>query len=530
MTPKPIHIGTEPQHILTFRRLTYKPWTALGEFIDNSTSSYDANRPVLDKAFADDGVDSLVVKVVYGTDQDGDTLRIRDNAMGMSHDELRKALRIGMPPATDQYRSKYGMGMKTAACWFGDKWTVTTSKLGETGGHQIEVDVARIALGDDDLRYRFLPDYKTSDHFTIIEISPLRQTIRKRTLSKVKEWLSSMYRLDLSGPADPTQGKPSMRLFYNENQIEAFSVKDENLLLDPSQKSYKKEFSFNLGALEKGKDRLVSGWVGILSHGGRPKAGFSVFSSGRMVRGYPEAWRPSGLFGQTQGSNDLVNQRLVGEITLTNFVETMTKDDINWNGDEEDRVSDLITEFALDYKKIAQQYRSTMDDERGPSALDEKVALEALEDELNSTEFKETIASSGIIPDQGLLEKEQELLRKKLEEVQKFDVIVDVTDFKAHVKINGELTPTEPYMVWRQSADGKNFYVSMNMHHPIRESFEGSSDLLLFLRLCAYEAVAEYLAGRDLERVRPEVVRQIKSKLMSVRHNMDQSHGEEKSA
>ena len=98
------------------------------------------------------------------------------------------------------------------------------------------------------------------------------------------------------------------------------------------------------------------------------------------------------------------------------------------------------------------------------------------------------------------------------------------------MKINGELTPTEPYMVWRQSADGKNFYVSMNMHHPIRESFEGSSDLLLFLRLCAYEAVAEYLAGRDLERVRPEVVRQIKSKLMSVRHNMDQSHGEEKSA
>lgn len=43
-------------------------------------------------------------------------------------------------------------------------------------------------------------------------------------------------------------------------------------------------------------------------------------------------------------------------------------------------------------------------------------------------------------------------------------------------------------------------------------------------------AVAEYLAGRDLERVRPEVVRQIKSKLMSVRHNMDQSHGEEKRA
>jgi len=525
MSNTPILMGTEPDHILTFRRLTYKPWTALGEFIDNSTSSYRANRPILDKQFKAEGVDGLIVKVVFDQDTNGQhVLRITDNAMGMSHDELTNALKIGKRPAENMFRSKYGMGMKTAACWFGNNWAITTSKMGEAGAHQIEVDVERVAAGDMDLRYKFLPDYKESDHFTKIEIRELQQGIVGRTIRKVKDFLSSMYRVDLS----PIEGDASMELWYNDVKIDGAAFKEEEFLKDPQGTPYKKQFAFELGPKDKGgRDRTVRGWVGVLARGSRAKAGFSIFSSERMVRGWPDSWRPEDLYGQLLGSNDLINQRLVGEIYLEGFIETMAKDDINWQGDEEDRISEELKKIADDYRKAAQKYRHSDDDERGPSPFDTKVALEALAEELNSIEFREFVNNPVPLPGDGLLKAEQDLLKQQLEKVQKFDLVVAVGDWSAHVKVDSDLTPDQPYMVWSQSADGSKFYVEMNTHHPIRETFQSPSDLVLFLRLCAYEAMAEYLVQRGQNRIQPDAIRKMKSNLMSMRHQMDQSDSED---
>ena len=70
----------------------------------------------------------------------------------------------------------------------------------------------------------------------------------------------------------------------------------------------------------------MQGWVGILAKGSRAAAGFSILQADRVVRGWPDAWRPSSLYGQLQGSNDLVNQRLVGEIHLDGFDVSHTKE------------------------------------------------------------------------------------------------------------------------------------------------------------------------------------------------------------
>ena len=47
----PFNIG--PNVILSYKRLDYKIWYALAEFIDNSTQSYISNRKVLEKAHAE---------------------------------------------------------------------------------------------------------------------------------------------------------------------------------------------------------------------------------------------------------------------------------------------------------------------------------------------------------------------------------------------------------------------------------------------------------------------------------------------
>jgi hypothetical protein len=78
------------------------------------------------------------------------------------------------------------MGMKTAACWFGDRWTVRTKKLGESEEYFIEVDVERVADGNNELPLTRTPK-DTSAHYTIVEIHSLNRRLVGQTLKKVPQ-------------------------------------------------------------------------------------------------------------------------------------------------------------------------------------------------------------------------------------------------------------------------------------------------------------------------------------------------------
>ena len=105
-----VRIG--PETVRSYKRLAYEAWWALAEFIDNSTQSYFSNRPALDKSYAkSDGR----FEVLINYDRDNDTIRITDTAMGMSLEELSRAVNIGTPPPDTTGRSEFGMGLKTAA-------------------------------------------------------------------------------------------------------------------------------------------------------------------------------------------------------------------------------------------------------------------------------------------------------------------------------------------------------------------------------------------------------------------------------
>ena len=55
-----VNLVIEPESILTYKRLTYYPWTALAELIDNSTTSYALNKDALDSAYRAEGADERV--------------------------------------------------------------------------------------------------------------------------------------------------------------------------------------------------------------------------------------------------------------------------------------------------------------------------------------------------------------------------------------------------------------------------------------------------------------------------------------
>src|SRR5205807_1418508 len=144
----------------------------------------------------------------------------------------------------------------------------------------------------------------------------------------------------------------------------------EKLLTSRDGARYKKDFEFQVDG------KRVHGWVGILAQGSRETAGFSIIHCGRMIRGYPDSWRPTSLYGQLLGSNDLVNQRLIGEVHLDEFEVSHTKDDILWLGDQEEEVERGLKQNCADYREAAKDYRKYKQDQRGPTEIETNTAID----------------------------------------------------------------------------------------------------------------------------------------------------------
>src|SRR3954447_10293794 len=95
---------TPPTNVYaTFGRLNYTPWHAIAEFVDNATQSYFAGRKRL-------GIEALPELKVQIQHKHGDSLDVRDNAVGMTAEELGRALRLSTPPSDVSGRSEFGMG------------------------------------------------------------------------------------------------------------------------------------------------------------------------------------------------------------------------------------------------------------------------------------------------------------------------------------------------------------------------------------------------------------------------------------
>src|SRR5438067_2175245 len=117
------------------RHLNYKPWYALAEFVDNALQSFLANRARL-------GGDGARLRVAITLDPNLPArLVIRDNAAGIEQAVYPRAFRPAEVPADRSGLSEFGMGMKSAACWFAGQWRVRTSALDELVEKTVVFDI-----------------------------------------------------------------------------------------------------------------------------------------------------------------------------------------------------------------------------------------------------------------------------------------------------------------------------------------------------------------------------------------------------
>lgn len=483
--------------ISAYSRLNYNMWYALAEFIDNSTQSRTNYDHTIDEVLRTEGT-PLVVTIDYN--KMSRTLVIEDNSIGMTKDDLINALKIAIPTKDSKGRSKYGIGMKTAACWIGRKWQVVTTEWSSDEEWTATIDVDAIAKGG-----KIPLDGKKIDsgvHYTKIVITDLHRNFQKRTEEAVRSYLGSMYRYDLAAG--------QLQIIFNGEPILAFGMDDVLYDTDATGKPLKMDIP-----PKEINGKTVTGWIAVMLKGGRKYGGFSLFQNRRQIEGYPDAWKPKTIFGgvDDEGANNLIVQRLTGLIELDpKFEVSHTKDKILFEGDDEEELENYLKEISSDYRKYADTRRRTVGSAWNPDKI--KAMAKALEAEFSSPEFRDALNTAILPPLESILSTNLKQAASLTEDEQIGEYQV-TSELKVILSMQ-QKSENDRYLTIVASAEPGTVHVIINGLHPYYCNLESDIASEECLRQYVHDAIAEYKVSKLESRLNPDSVRRFKDDLLRV--------------
>ena len=135
-----VSIRPQVTMLSVLKYLEYETWFALAEFIDNAIASYLKNKIAL----KDVEGDNYKLEVRIEINESDNKITIRDNAAGIGQSDYSRAFRAAEIPPDNTGLSEFGMGMKSAACWFADSWCVTSTSLNEDTEKKVCFDMKKI--------------------------------------------------------------------------------------------------------------------------------------------------------------------------------------------------------------------------------------------------------------------------------------------------------------------------------------------------------------------------------------------------
>lgn len=468
MDKKVTQLNIQPQAgiIGVFSRLNYKPWYAIAEFVDNSTQSFYTYERVMRQ----NGITSINVDINY--DFEKDILTIKDDAYGMEINDFHRAIKVDSIPENQGGRNEFGMGLKTAASWFGNVWSVESTQLGSTNKYYTEVNI-------DELRSKNLNsidiinvDCDKEEHGTTIVINKITKKIDAgRTKGKIIKLLESMYRRDINS------GK--INITFNGERLK---FEDYNCL-NFRDKTWKKnvDFSFDFD----GKRHRVTGFVGILEKGGGfGKAGFALFRRNRVViGGEDQNYKPYDIFGQPQSQ---ISLRLFGELNLDDFDINQAKDGLVWDNGLEDEFVNALKVNIQEYISIARISNKERASEESLSAN----ASQNIQEEVGKL-LEETSLLEENLSDSKNLENDDNRV-EDLREYQKFvdesnsgpEIVLEdkVRIYPVHIDaITEKIIHVKWAIVDRQywidvEEDGDNINILININHPFFKPYSNDLD------------------------------------------------------
>lgn len=504
--------------------LNYQPWYALAEFVDNALESFLRYRTQLNEL----ETASSKLKVEIDIDpSDGGLISIRDNAAGIHWSDYQRAFRLAEPPAGPKGLSEFGMGMKSAACWFGTKFSIRSSALGEDVERTIAFDVQEIVKTKPTALPVISKPAQENDHYTEIFISQLHRVPQGRTVGKIKDHLASIYRVFIrEGILELRLRSSGMDevLTYEEPEILSAPpadslIRKHNLSDEP--RIWRKDIDIDLG-----EGRRATGFVALRAKASTSLAGLALFRRRRLIEGSGEdSYRPSEIFG---ASTTAPYQRIFGELQLDGFDVSHTKDGFQWDSTRELFLKTLRDQMneppmpIIDQARDASYSRFRKDKENDDEDIG-KFVDEAVKDTGEILEAKVT----PILNQQIDVEPSEQSPPVSLPQVQEswqeeFELEIHSVRWKVTVEITNDPAVGDWVRVFDADEDRvgevRKLGVSLSLAHPFTERFVGADPdrIKPFVRIAAAIGLAEITAREAGAKATGQIRRNINQLLRDV--------------
>jgi hypothetical protein len=466
-----------------FPAMNYKAWYALAELVDNALDSYITRKPELRRLEGPAFRLRIVIDVEGG---DGGFIRVWDNAGGIDTTNYERAFVTAEPPTTSVAGlSQFGIGMKSASCWFAREWSVRTSALGEPIERFIEFDVPKIIEYQIDHLEATITDAPEKKHGTEVRLWNLHKPPQTQTIGKMRRHLASMYRQFLRDGDVVIEFNGVPLSFGDAEILVAPHYKDPG----GTPRAWRKELSFRLSTGER-----VSGFVAIRKKGSTKEAGLSLYRHRRLIVGSDDdSYRPPEIFG---GANSYSRQRVFGELDLDDFDVTHTKDGFRWEDKQEELLETLRQQMDAPPLPIISQAEGYRAREAGP--------------DLAAAAARAANKTAAVIPHaQPVIESQATDRPEEAPPAEEYDgeaisstrsFILVIKHEEWHVTIDTTTDPaaTEWVKIREHKRDGKKreLGILFSVSHPFTQRFGGSTaeDLEGLLRVAVGVAVAETTA------------------------------------
>ncbi len=467
--------------IATYNRMPQKLERVFAEFIDNTTQSYEDHREELEKIL---GMGPCKIIITWNDSE----ITIKDEAFGMDHEDFKRALKLNAPKAkyNKNSRSQHGMGLKIAAAYLGNWYSIDSTQYGNKEKYYSIIDIDEWKKDNPTHVDCNISDVKKNEHFTQIVIKKLNKKLTAAVDNSLRKKLAKIYSNDIT--------KNRLEIIFNGKPIQSEDpelrrdVKTDNEYLSYFEDS----FEFN------GEEFTYSGWIGILKIGDVDDAGFTLSQYGRGIK---LNYRPSLVFGK---SNSFPYQRLVGEIQLDDpkWKITFNKDEFIWDdGLEKEFINSLANnQEIMEMKHIANILRK--DVSPTPSVEQEDVKKTAPKIE---KKYKGLSSVKATVVKKPSSDKPTVIIKKN-EEIE--PVIVNITwesiDYTFDIQVKNDNKRLDWFNLQRKECDTENaYYIIINGLSPHFSEYQKKEckDLIIdFAVMLALTQLSSERVGVDPEK------------------------------